>query len=376
MPTAEELISVESIRELAKILQASRPLTGKWAAVRASTSALPKLGLSDRARTVATAILDDLPGGYRPLAAAIRTTLQDPALSGWMVWPVTEAVALAAANSANTSDFDDGLALLAELTPRLTGEFAIRTFLNANLDRTLRTVLSWTGHSDPSVRRLASEGTRPKLPWAKQVPALNNQPDKTVPVLDQLYRDESDFVRRSVANHLNDISRLDPGLATSTATRWASDGDKHTPGLMRHSMRTLIKRGNPAALALVGFTGEREAFTVTGPAIDVDHVELGQDLVFSASITNVSPSPATVAIDYVINHVKANGRHAPHVFKLTKKTLAPGATLDLTRRHPFRLITTRTYYSGEHDVQLQINGHRFGTAAFTLQVPERLGGRR
>jgi 3-methyladenine DNA glycosylase AlkC len=374
VPTAEELISVDSIRRLARILQASHPLPGKWAAVRASTKALPELGLSDRARTVATAILTDLPGGYAELAATIRTALRDPALTGWMIWPVTEAVATAATNSpdpgdVDAGDFDDGLALLAELSPRLTSEFAIRTFLNADLDRTLAHVLTWTDDADPAVRRLASEGTRPKLPWAKQVPALSRRPAATVPVLDELYRDESDFVRRSVANHLNDISRLDPDLATSTAGRWTAEPDPNTPWVVRHGMRTLVKQGNPSALALVGFTGERTAFAVTGPTVAADRVVLGDDLVFTASITNVSQVPATVAIDYVVNHVKANGSRTPRVFKLAKKTLAPGATVDITRRHPFRPISTRTYYAGEHDVQLQINGHRFGTALFTLDIP-------
>jgi 3-methyladenine DNA glycosylase AlkC len=312
----------------------------------------------------------DLPGGYDTLAPVIRATLHDPALSGWMIWPVTEAVAVAATNSSrDTGDFEDGLALLAELSPRLTSEFAIRTFLNADLDRTLASVLGWTGDPDPAVRRLASEGIRPKLPWAKQVPALNQRPAATVPVLDRLYRDESDFVRRSVANHLNDLSRLDPDLATSTAGRWAADPDANTPWVVRHGMRTLVKQGNPEALALVGFSGDREAFAVTGPTVTVDRVALGNDLEFTASITNTSQSPATVAIDYVIDHVKANGRRTPHVFKLTKKTLAPGTTVDITRRHPFRPISTRTYYAGEHSVQLQVNGHRFGTAEFTLEIP-------
>jgi 3-methyladenine DNA glycosylase AlkC len=370
MPTAEALISVDSIRALARILQASHPLPGRWAEVRASTRALPELGLSDRARTVATAMLTDLPGGYDTLAPVVRAALLDPALSGWMIWPVTEAVATAATNAPReTGDFEDGLALLAELSPRLTSEFAIRTFLNADLDRALAGVEAWTRDADPAVRRLASEGTRPKLPWAKQVPALNQRPAATGPVLDLLYRDDSDFVRRSVANHLNDISRLDPAVATSTARRWTADPDLNTPWVVRHGMRTLVKQGDAAALALVGFTGERDAFTVTGPTLAADRVTLGEDLVFSAAVTNTSQSPTTVAIDYVIDHVKANGRRTPHVFKLTKKTIAPGTTVDITRRHPIRPITTRTYYAGEHTVRLQVNGHRFGAAVFTLEIP-------
>lgn len=363
MPTAEELISVASIERLAAILRAVAPQDSEWEAVRASAETLGPLGLSDRARTVRDALLRDLPGGYARLAPVVRAALERPDLSGWMVWPVTEAVATTATD--DTAHFEDGLDLLSALTPRLTGEFALRTFLISDLDRTLDTVLTWTGNTDEAVRRLASEGTRPKLPWARQVPALNARPEVTVPILDRLYRDPSEVVRRSVANHLNDISRLDPRTAVATAGRWTEDA---TPALIRHAMRTLVKQGDPAALALVGFHGEREALAVTGPTIRTPRVVLGGDLVFEAQIKNVSREPVTLAIDYVINHLKANGRPAPRVFKLAKRTLEAGESHDVVRRHSFRPITTRRYYSGPHSVELQVNGYRFGQGGFVLDT--------
>jgi 3-methyladenine DNA glycosylase AlkC len=361
MPTAEELISVASIERLAAILRTVAPQDSDWVEVRASAATLGPLGLSDRARTVRDALLRDLPGGYARLASVVRAALERPDLSGWMVWPVTEAVAA----TADAAHFDDGLDLLAALTPRLTGEFALRTFLISDLDRTLKTVLTWTGHPDEAVRRLASEGTRPKLPWARQVPALTARPEVTVPILDRLYKDPSEVVRRSVANHLNDISRLDPRTAVATASGWAGDA---APALIRHAMRTLVKKGDPAALALVGFRGEREALAVTGPTIRTPHVVVGGDLVFEAQITNVSREPVTLAIDYVINHLKANGRPAPRVFKLAKRTLEAGESHDVVRRHSFRPITTRRYYSGPHSVELQVNGYRFGQGGFVLDT--------
>lgn len=363
MPTAEELISVASIQRLAVILRAVAPQESEWAAVRASADALGPLGLSDRARTVRDALLQDLPGGYERLAPVVREALGRSDLTGWMVWPVTEAVAA----TATGPHFEDGLGLLAALTPRLTGEFALRTFLVNDLDRTLAIALTWTGNPDEAVRRLASEGTRPKLPWARQVPRLNETPGVTVPILDRLYRDPSEVVRRSVANHLNDISRLDPRAAVATASRWAGDA---APALIRHSMRTLIKKGDPAALALVGFRGERDALAVTGPTVRTPEVVLGGDLVFEARIENVSREPVTLAIDYVINHLKADGRPAPRVFKLVKRTLEAGEGHDVVRRHAFRPITTRRYYSGPHSVELQINGYRFGQGEFTLDATQ------
>jgi 3-methyladenine DNA glycosylase AlkC len=363
MPTAEELISGASIERLASILRSVAPHESDWAEVRAAAAALGPLGLSDRARAVRDALLRDLPGGYTRLASVVRVALDRSDLSGWMVWPVTEAVAATA--TADAAHFEDGLGLLAALTPRLTGEFALRTFLIGDLDRTLATALTWTGHPDEAVRRLASEGTRPKLPWARQVPALTARPEVTVPILDRLYTDPSEVVRRSVANHLNDISRIDPRTAVATASRWASDA---APALIRHAMRTLVKQGDPAALALVGFRGERAALAVTGPTIRTPRVLLGGDLVFEAQITNVSREPVTLAIDYVVNHLKANGRPAPRVFKLAKRTLEAGESHDVLRRHSFRPITTRRYYSGPHSVELQINGYRFGQGGFVLDT--------
>ena len=211
------------------------------------------LGLSDRVWVLRDALLENLPGTYAELETVFRSALRDERFAGWMIWPVTEAVAARALGSPLPSDFGAGLVLLADLTNRLTSEFAIRSFLRVDLLRSLAVVLTWTNHPEEDVRRLASEGTRARLPWAKRVPALFADPSPTVPILDALYRDGSDYVRRSVANHLNDISRLDPALAVRTAQRWLADPSPTTARLVRHAMRTLTKQGYPEALALLGF---------------------------------------------------------------------------------------------------------------------------
>ncbi|MFJ6708392.1 MULTISPECIES: DNA alkylation repair protein [unclassified Streptomyces] len=366
MPTADELIGPDVVRRLAAVLQEAAPRASRWQAVADSPALLGPLGLSDRARTVGEALLADCGRDHEELARAVRRALARPELTGWMIWPVSEAVAVAATTSGTGRHFDDGLELLARLTPRLTGEFALRTFLIADLDRTLATALAWTGSPDHAVRRLASEGTRPKLPWARQVPALNRDPAVTVPVLDRLYTDASPDVRRSVANHLNDISRLDAALAAGTAARWAREPRATTGALVRHAMRTLVKQGDPAALELVGFHGGAEDLKVVGPLLAETDVPMGGDLVFTARITNVSARPVSLAVDYVVHHLKANGRPAPKVFKLAKRELAPGESADIRRSHSFRPITTRVYYPGAHAVQLQVNGHRFDLADFRL----------
>lgn len=370
MPTADELLSAATIRALADVLTEARPGGGSWPQVRAAADRFPALGLSERARLGRDAILSDLPGGYRPLAELTRAALHDPRLTGWMIWPLTEAVATAAtAPGSKDPDFEDGLALLAALTPRLTSEFALRTFLNADLDRTLRVVTGWTSHPDAAVRRLASEGTRPRLPWAAQVPAIMARPAAAVPVLDRLYTDDSDFVRRSVSNHLNDISRLDAALAVDTARRWAAAPAPTTTGVVRHAMRSLIKAADTGALALVGFDAPPAALAVTGPLLREPRIAEQGEIFFDATIVNTSAREARVAIDYVIHYRKANGRTAPKVFKLSERRLGPGERIDIGRRHSFRDLSTRRHHPGLHAIELQVNGERYGRAEFILGAP-------
>ncbi|GAA0593578.1 DNA alkylation repair protein [Kutzneria viridogrisea] len=354
MPTADEMLSAEAVTGLARCLRrAGRTPT----AVRRSVRALPGTSFSERGQLVRDALLADLPERYAEVDALLRTALADPEFTGWMIWPVTEAVA----RRALPDSFDAGMDLLAALTPRLTAEFAIRTFLDADLDRGLARALEWTGHPDEHVRRLASEGTRPRLPWARRVRAILDRPECTVPVLDALHADESEYVRRSVANHLNDISRGDPALAVRTAGRWQDT----SPAVVRHALRTLVKQGDPEALALLGFrpvTG----LTVTGPELVAAEVAMGGRLDFSFSLTNTTAESVRLAVDYVIGHRKANGTLSPKVFKLTTRVLDPGASVAVTRSHSFRPISTRVYYPGEHTISLQVNGTAYEAVSFTL----------
>ncbi|WBQ07387.1 DNA alkylation repair protein [Kribbella sp. CA-293567] len=363
MPTAEEMLGTASVVALGSCLRAVAPSL-ELTAVHAAPGRLAGAAFSERGRLVRDALLADLPPGYAPLEKIFRTALDDPRFTGWMIWPVTEAVAVRAV-AGEAGEFEAGLELLSELTSRLTGEFALRTFLTADLDRTLAVVAEWTGHPDEHVRRLASEGTRARLPWAKRVPGLIERPEVTRPILEALRRDESEYVRRSVANHLNDLSRLDPALAVSIAGDWLSSPAPTTERLVRHALRTLIKAANPEALALLGFEPPA-GLVVEGPLLAVPAVAVGESLSFEFTAHNQGPESLLLAIDYVVHHVKANGTLTPKVFKLTTRTLAPGESATITKLHSFKPISTRRYYPGEHALELQINGRPFGRSTFTL----------
>ncbi|MBM7443022.1 DNA alkylation repair protein [Streptomyces sp. HB132] len=365
MPFADELISLHTVQSLTRAIRAAAP-DADLAALRAAARQIGPLPLRQRADLLRDALLTDVPGDYATLAHTVRTARDKaPDFTGWLIWPVTGAVATRAVQEGGTAAFDDAMALLASLTGRLSSEFAIRTLLRHDLDRALRTIVGdWTGSAEVDVRRLASEGTRPYLPWAVRIPQILARPGATVPVLDALYRDESEYVRRSVANHLNDLSRDHPDLVVDTARRWLGTPTATTERLARHGLRTLIKRGHPGALELLGFPPA--ALDVEGPRLDRDVVPLGGSVRLTASIRNVGASAARLTIDYIVHHRKADGTRTGKTFKLTTRTLAPDERIEVTREHSFRPITTRRYYPGTHAISLQINGIESERAEFDL----------
>lgn len=363
MPFADELLGSTQVSSLATVLATAQP-TANWDAVGAHSDNLAELALSERARVIGAEVAE-VAGSLPELAGIIERASVDPAFTGWMIWPMTEAVAELAVAGGSTDDLDLGLDLMAALTPRLTAEFSIRHLLLADLDRALAAAHRWARDPDEHVRRLASEGTRPHLPWARAVPAITAEPSKTIPILDVLYRDPSETVRRSVANHLNDISRTRPDVVVATAARWSAQPDPNTPALVRHALRTLVKRADPDALALLGF-GSPDALTVIGPILERSSLQVGDDLAFELTVTNDADESCRVAVDFVVHFRKANGSLAPKVFKLATVTLAPGEKRSFRKSHSLRAITTRRYHAGTQELELQVNGARHGRVAFDL----------
>jgi 3-methyladenine DNA glycosylase AlkC len=365
MPFADELIGEHTAQALVTAIAAATPGT-PLPALRGAVGELATRSLRERSDLLRDALLHDLPGNYQAFARTIRAARDGrPFFGGWLIWPVTSAVAAKAIDEGSVEAFDDAMAMLAELTSRLTSEFAIRGLLEHDLDLAMATVLTWTASPEEDIRRLASEGTRPFLPWSKRVPAILANPRATLPVIDALYRDESEYVRRSVANHLNDLSRQQPEIVVQTAAGWLAEPDENTPRLVRHGLRTLVKKGHPGALELLGFT-HASTIEVDGPTLAATRIPYGGTISFTATITNTGSVPARLAIDYIVHHTKANGGQSGKTFKLTTATLAPGEWRRLSREHSFREITTRRYYPGAHAIELQLNGVVSGRGEFTL----------
>ncbi|MGV7222413.1 MAG: DNA alkylation repair protein [Nitrospinales bacterium] len=287
------------------------------------------------------------------------TKLYASGLEGWAIMPMTNYVGLYGMNHFRLS-----IILLKEMTKRFSSEFDIRFFLIKEPKRTLSILEKWT--SDPSVhvRRLVSEGTRPRLPWAMQLPAFIDNPTPILHLLETLKDDEEEYVRRSVANNLNDIAKDHPDLVAKIAKRWMKGASKNRERLVRHACRTLIKQGHKETLKALGY-GQPKV-NLSELKILTPNIDFGEAFIFEIDIRSVSKTKQELVIDYAIHHRKSNGGTTPKIFKWKNITLAPNSTLNAKKKHAIKQISTRKYYPGIHMVEIFINGVSFGKKNFEL----------
>jgi len=331
---------------------------------------LKKLELKERAQLITDQLHRVLPGNHKKRRHILRAILHpedieqtsdEHGISGWGIMPLTMLI-----GQHSIDDFDESLKLLKDMTRRFTSEFGVRYFLLADQKRALKIMHHWINDKNYHVRRLVSEGTRPRLPWAMQLPQLIDDPTPMLPILTALRDDKEDYVRRSVANHLNDIAKDHPELIANLAIEWMQDADKNREQLIRHACRTLIKQGHPVALKAFGYSPPKIKLGTF--LIKNKTVKLGSALQFSTELCSTSKKTQSLLIDYLVHFKKANGTSASKVFKWKRLTLHAGETATLNRNHAIRLITTRKYYSGKHALSLRINGQDFGYVEFNLVI--------
>ena len=333
---------------------------------RTASRGLEALELRARIDQVAGALARALPADFESAASIVEAAAADPMLGIWELWPVTVWV-----GGVGAADVDRAARLLALITPRCSGEFGVRPLIDADPQRMLATLLEWARSSDDHIRRLASEGPRPLLPWAPRLTLTASDPGWALPVLDLLAEDASAYVRRSVANHLNDISKLDPGLAIATAQRWKHrDGDR-LDSILRHGMRTLTRRGQRQALALVGLDPDA-AVSVERLTATPETPRLGDTVEFEITLRSSARRPVATACGYVIEFARRSGRPSRKLFTLGTISLAPGQSIELRRRYVFRALSTRPYHPGTHAVEVMVNGrpraHRVHAGPITRRV--------
>jgi 3-methyladenine DNA glycosylase AlkC len=260
-------------------------------------------------------------------------------------------------------DFDASMPAL-EIFTRTSAEFAVRPFIRRYPERAFAQLLTWTGHESDKVRRLASEGCRPRLPWGTALEELKADPTPILPILERLKDDPSDFVRRSVANNIGDIAKDHPDLAVAIGERWIEESPSRTAWI-KHALRDLLKKGNRRALHLFG-VGASASVELDRLSVTPTRVPLGGTATLRVVLHSTRKRAQRLRLEYAIAYARPGGRTGKKVFKIADVTIAAGATLDISRKINFADRSIRRHYAGRHTATLVVNGHAMGTATFTL----------
>lgn len=323
---------------------------------------LDDLSLMQRLRRITEGLHAAIPGDFLEVVEVLR--LLSPRINDSFVTLVLpDYVAL---YGDDPKHFDASMDALAFFTTFGSAEFAIRHFLARDLTRTLKVMERWSRDKNEHVRRLASEGSRPRLPWSFNIKPLMADPAPLATILDNLHADPSLYVRRSVANNLNDISKDNPAWALERIRGWDLD-HKPTAWIAKHALRTLIKKGNREALAVIG-AGEKAFVTVDKLRVTPNSVTLGSSIELALLLTSTADTSQRLVVDYAVHYVKQSGKASPKVFKLKTFDLAARESVRLGRKQLIADFTTRKHHPGRHEVDILVNGEVLGRTFFTLRT--------
>ena len=261
-------------------------------------------------------------------------------------------------------DEKESLRALKIMTQYSSSEFAFRPFLIRDLKTHMNTLAKWSQNSNYHIRRLSSECCRPRLPWAKHLTSLQKNPQLIWPILENLKTDESLYVRRSVANNLNDISKDHPQRVIEKAKKWMGH-HPHTDWIVKHGLRTLLKQGNKQALKICGYSYSR-SLSLKKLSLQESQIFIGQRLKFQGQVK--TSRPTLLRLEYALYFLRQRGSYTRKVFKISEKKV-PRGVHTLKGQHSFKLINTRKYYPGPHKVALIINGREQKTYPFQLNSP-------
>jgi 3-methyladenine DNA glycosylase AlkC len=302
------------------------------------------------------------------LVTSLGPKLQDAELTGMDVFIYLPHVFFVA--KFGVGHFEASMRAQYELTRRFTAEYSIRVFLERYPQRTLARLREWAADSNVHVRRLVSEGTRPRLPWAPRLRAFQDDPQPVLELLELLKDDPELYVRRSVANNLNDIGKDNPAALIETCRHWLRGATPERYWLIRHALRSAVKRAEPAALEILGFVpanGVQVRDIHIAPAV----ASIGEPVTFTVELTNEG-STQQLLVDLRVYFVKANGRSSPKVFVLKELEIGRGGTARLTKTISLAQHTTRTHYPGQHRVEVVVNGRTSGIGVFDVVAESRL----
>ena len=320
--------------------------------------------LKQRMRHIAIVLRNKLAGSYSDQVKKILETIEQLKKNGYksdgfelMFFPdFIELYGL--------EHYDVSIMAFEEVTQFVSCEFAVRPFIIQYEDKMLAQMALWSKHKHAMVRRLSTEGCRPRLPWAMALPSLKKDPTPIMPILEHLKNDSSESVRRSVANNLNDISKDNPDTVIELVKNWQGFSQE-TDWLIKHASRTLLKQGNSELMALFGF-GAVDKIKINGFQILTPEVNIGDFVAFSFNLLNEDTTESKIRLEYGLYYQKANGSLSKKVFKISEKIYSENSTTFVHRKQSFKVITTRKFHLGEHRVAIIINGTEFEQHAFKL----------
>ncbi len=325
------------------------------------------LSLMQRLRAAGEALHASMPQ-KEGADAVVATLSKHNDLSGWLSLVCCEYIAI----HKNLS-LEQGLQYLQQLTQFFSAEFAIRQFILKQPQASLAILTTWLEHENHHVRRLISEGTRPRLPWGVRLPVLIQQPQWVMPLLLALRDDEEEYVRRSVANHLNDIAKDHPQLIIEIAQQWLADEAlvrlnsiqrNNRVRLVRHACRTLFKQGQPEIMILFGYQPADDVVCrLSSKQVKVDFFG---DFEFELTLQKKSSKTNRLMVDYVLHFQQANGKQGSKVFKWLDRCFDDAGCEHIVKKHSFKKISTRKYYPGIHRLDVMVNGIKKAQIEFEL----------
>ncbi|MFC2118232.1 DNA alkylation repair protein [Bacteroidota bacterium] len=314
--------------------------------------------LKERMRHVTQCLHKTLPDNYGEALEILKKVI--PHIKGFDLMCMPDYVEVY-----GLDDWEQSLPALSYFTLYASSEFAIRPFLDKNPEKGMKYMLELAGNENHSIRRFSSEGCRPRLPWAMALPKFKNNPSLIIPVLEKLKNDESDFVRRSVANNLNDISKDNPELALELCGKWKGKSD-NTDWIIKHACRGMLKAGNKRALMLFGF-GDPQNIDIEDLNFIKEEANLGEKLQFSFKLINRENELTKIRLEYCVYYMKANGKLAGKVFQISEKSYKTGK-YSFKRNQAFVNMTTRKHYPGKHEISIIVNGEEKIRKEFELKM--------
>jgi 3-methyladenine DNA glycosylase AlkC len=362
-------VSPSLVRRLAADIERVHPSFPSRGFVREASKGLDELELLDRGKHITRALERHLPTNYpdaidillRSLGPEHATDeLLGVGMAPFYYLPHTQFVA-----THGLDHFELSMHANYELTKRFSAESSVRPFIAAEPERTLATLRQWARDSNAHVRRLVSEGTRLRLPWAMRVQWLDTNPERVLELLELLKDDPAPLVRRSVANNLNDLGKVHPALLARTCSAWLEEASAERRALIEHALRSAVKRGDAKALRLLGY-GTKPAVTIEGVRILPARVAIGGSVAIRFVVSSTSRSTQELLVDLGVHFVKAGGKSTRKVFKVKRVVLRAGENVALAKSISLAVHTTRKPRPGRHRVDVIVNGNATRVGHFTV----------